>query len=134
MQDDDPQILEFIDRLGAPVYITGFDASLYTCMDIFLTLDKITDVHNCLPDAGEAIFWELNYSFRSHGFNCRSDFIYTTVVSPATDSFDFPDLLDKHEKIPDLQDGCCAGVMDSPTVSTSWNHSTSPQSWHLVDF
>lgn len=68
LQDNDPRFVEFYDKLYAPVNICGFDASLYTSVDIWLTFVYKNDVQRPLRDVDAAYSEQLKAFLCNHSF------------------------------------------------------------------
>lgn len=87
-QDNYTPILYFNDQLSAIINLRNFHASLYTCMDIWLTFDQITDVQYPLGDLSAAPFEQLHESLQSHSFDYNFDSytsqLFSLSLSPST--------------------------------------------------
>lgn len=91
--DDDPSIVEFNDNLCAPVSIRGLDFFLYTHMQISLTLDKITDVQQLLPQVDLSHSEERHESFLSQRFELSYGLFSVTAIHPVIEPFNTFELL-----------------------------------------
>lgn len=76
LQNDDPAIVWFNDNPGTDFHIHGFDASLESCMNIWLTFEQMTDVQNSLEDVQTVNSRELPNLFRSHCFKAGAALLY----------------------------------------------------------
>lgn len=68
-QCDGPPIVDSTDSISATVDIQDFKASHFTCLDISLTFDQITDVRLPLRHMERAHFRKLEDCFHSHCFD-----------------------------------------------------------------
>lgn len=111
LQEAEAPVVNFTNNYGVIVHILCNNASLYTHIDIWLTLDQTTNFQNppyFVDPSHEKCF---DSSFHGHRFDYSPSLTFVTAVVPVTHRFDLFHLSERNKLMRELQYGCPVEVV-----------------------